>query len=315
MLRERSRAVISDKQSLMTDHVSPKSPTEKSSKPSSSFFTSSRLFTSFPAKGFSDSDSVMSPTSILDTKPFSCISNPFWSDRYQRSPEPHCVNTNRPYDNCDSKGIGLGIVDALSDNKFSKPDCKMVLFGSQLKTTTISPIASPKSPNSQSTSFSSALSPCLAHKTPFGSVNSGPDASSSPRIFTGCLSSSDFEPSEDYTCVIYHGAKPKMTHIFDDCVVEESCGVGFSSYKKEDCMFVEGSGCDYPSHGFLSFCYNCKRSLGQGDDIYMYRGEKAFCSRECRFEEMLFDEKMEQHTSDSFHGHCDEIFDAVTTFS
>ncbi|XP_020255446.1 uncharacterized protein LOC109832505 [Asparagus officinalis] len=33
---------------------------------------------------------------------------------------------------------------------------------------------------------------------------------------------------------------------------------------------------------FLRACGLCKRRLGPGRDIYMYRGEVAFCSLECR---------------------------------
>ncbi|CAL5428331.1 unnamed protein product [Camellia sinensis] len=44
-----------------------------------------------------------------------------------------------------------------------------------------------------------------------------------------------------------------------------------------------------PPEHFLSLCYTCKKSLEQGKDIYIYRGEKAFCSSECRCQEMLFD--------------------------
>ncbi|KAJ3695791.1 hypothetical protein LUZ60_001168 [Juncus effusus] len=41
---------------------------------------------------------------------------------------------------------------------------------------------------------------------------------------------------------------------------------------------------------FLRACGLCKRSLGPGRDIYMYRGEVAFCSLECRQQQMNIDE-------------------------
>lgn len=37
-----------------------------------------------------------------------------------------------------------------------------------------------------------------------------------------------------------------------------------------------------PLSDFLDACFICKRQLGQGSDTYMYRGERAFCSMECR---------------------------------
>jgi hypothetical protein len=50
------------------------------------------------------------------------------------------------------------------------------------------------------------------------------------------------ELAEDYTCVIARGPNPKMTHIFDDRVVE-SCA---------------GDGCCQLSHA----CYGCKKGTG-----------------------------------------------------
>ncbi|KAL6871014.1 hypothetical protein ACP4OV_014862 [Aristida adscensionis] len=33
---------------------------------------------------------------------------------------------------------------------------------------------------------------------------------------------------------------------------------------------------------FLQYCGSCNRTLGPEADIYIYRGESAFCSTECR---------------------------------
>ncbi|KAD3068620.1 hypothetical protein E3N88_36500 [Mikania micrantha] len=40
---------------------------------------------------------------------------------------------------------------------------------------------------------------------------------------------------------------------------------------------------------FLSFCHACKKNLEDDCDIFMYRGEKAFCCEECRCQEMVLD--------------------------
>lgn len=285
MLRKRSRATTS-KQALMADFSTLPSPTEKYRKPISSFFSSPRLFTGFTSKGFSETEAVMSPTSILDSKPFSGLRNPFWSEtNTPKTPEPE---TRRYWDKLDYKGIGLGIVDALneekSDQKPSKPESRMVLFGSQLKIqipplppSVLSLSESPKSPaefgiktrNSQLGSSSSGLSP-QGKKSAFGSSNSGLETPSSPRVFTGSLSASEMELSEDYTCVITHGPNPKTTHIFDNCIVESCCGVvGFSTGRKDNGFVSQSS--SFPSESFLSFCFTCKKNLGQGKDIYMYR--------------------------------------------
>ncbi|KAF2285404.1 hypothetical protein GH714_003563 [Hevea brasiliensis] len=228
----------------------------------------------------------MSPTSILDSKPFSGLKNPFLPDL--PTPKTPDSETRRTWDKLDSKGIGLGIIDALNDDKtdpnLSKPESRMVLFGSQLKIQVPplppsfhSPTESPKSPadfgiktrNSQLGSFSSGFSHSPAKKSACGSANSGMDTPNSPRVFAGCLSATEMELSEDYTCVISYGPNPRTTHIFDDCIVESCCGiVEFSDSRAETARFL-GDGSSYSSGNFLSFCYACKKN-GQGKDIYMY---------------------------------------------
>lgn len=102
------------------------------------------------------------------------------------------------------------------------------------------------------------------------------------------------ELSEDYTRVISYGPNPKTTHIFDDCVVESCCGVVRFSESRKDDNFVNQSMGNYdPCDGFLSCCCGCRKNLEQGCDIYMYRGEMAFCSDECRCKEMIMEEEEE----------------------
>ncbi|KAK6257404.1 hypothetical protein QUC31_000863 [Theobroma cacao] len=45
---------------------------------------------------------------------------------------------------------------------------------------------------------------------------------------------------------------------------------------------------------FLRACGLCRRRLVPGRDIYMYRGDTAFCSLECRQQQMNQDEKKEK---------------------
>ncbi|KAI4321395.1 hypothetical protein MLD38_034779 [Melastoma candidum] len=45
---------------------------------------------------------------------------------------------------------------------------------------------------------------------------------------------------------------------------------------------------------FLRTCCLCKRRLFPGRDIYMYRGDSAFCSLECRQQQMNLDERKEK---------------------
>ncbi|CAA2993740.1 Hypothetical predicted protein [Olea europaea subsp. europaea] len=47
---------------------------------------------------------------------------------------------------------------------------------------------------------------------------------------------------------------------------------------------------------FLRTCGLCNRRLAPGRDIYMYRGDKAFCSQECREQQMKQDERKERRS-------------------
>ncbi|CAI0422777.1 unnamed protein product [Linum tenue] len=133
------------------------------------------------------------------------------------------------------------------------------------------------------------------------------------------ISSHEIELSEDYTCIISHGPCPKTTHIFGDCILpchasseltnfdQSKATIGFEMLPQEAKCPEEG----LPSEEFLSCCYSCKKKLDNGDHTYMYRGEKAFCSCDCRSEEILgeddsdrLDDNSSQNYSpkSSFHG-------------
>ncbi|TVU07611.1 hypothetical protein EJB05_40975 [Eragrostis curvula] len=43
---------------------------------------------------------------------------------------------------------------------------------------------------------------------------------------------------------------------------------------------------------YLDSCFLCKRSIACGRDIFMYRGDAAFCSDDCRQEQMDMDEAL-----------------------
>lgn len=259
----------------MAEHGRIQSPKDKYQRPVPSIFSSPRLINAFASKGFlMDTEAVLSPTSILDTKPFTASRNPF----SPKSPKPE----NRAHwEKLDSRKVGLGIIDGLIDEKpdrVAEPENRVVLFGSQLKIQIpplhLSPGESPKSPadfgiktrNSQLGLLSSGVE----KKSPFGSANSGMEYPFSPRV----LSASEMELSEEYTRVVSYGPNPRTTHIFDDCIVESCCGVvGFSDRRKGD-GFCGDRSMRYPSENFLSFCCSCKKNLGQGNDIYMYRLEQ-----------------------------------------
>nr|XP_018674794.1 PREDICTED: uncharacterized protein LOC108951473 [Musa acuminata subsp. malaccensis] len=45
--------------------------------------------------------------------------------------------------------------------------------------------------------------------------------------------------------------------------------------------------------GFLKSCFLCKRELSLSKDVYMYRGDLGFCSKECRSRQILQEERRE----------------------
>ncbi|KAF9622207.1 hypothetical protein IFM89_030065 [Coptis chinensis] len=46
-----------------------------------------------------------------------------------------------------------------------------------------------------------------------------------------------------------------------------------------------------PAISFLDECFLCKQRLFPGNDIFMYNGDRAFCSMECRYRQILMDEE------------------------
>ncbi|KAH9733545.1 FCS-Like zinc finger 3 [Citrus sinensis] len=55
------------------------------------------------------------------------------------------------------------------------------------------------------------------------------------------------------------------------------------------------AGCaDYQEPHFLDSCFLCRKPLGYNSDIFMYRGNTPFCSKECRQEQIEMDEAKER---------------------
>ncbi|MFS7975792.1 putative Zf-FLZ domain-containing protein [Helianthus anomalus] len=268
MLRNRSRAVT--KQSpIMADHQTRSAPnTPNPTRSLSSFLGSPRFFNGF----FSPKN--LSPTSILDTDKqiFNFAGNPFRFSKNPEKPTKEFEKFQHKSENFDSGGIAL-VLDQGNHNNgniISKPNAtsRKILFGSKLKIQIPSGdpfgTGSPESPGD------------FGIKTRGSQFSGGPTptGSGSPRLLTGQLSLREMELSEEYTRVISHGPNPKTTHIYDNCVVNSCCGVRVGSPEVES---------------FARVCQTCKKNLGEGSDIFMYRGEKAFCSEECRCQEMVLD--------------------------
>ncbi|KAK8940252.1 hypothetical protein KSP40_PGU016113 [Platanthera guangdongensis] len=279
----------------------------------------------FVGKGLQDSDSLKSPTSPLDHRVFSNLGCSF-----VQSP-------TSPRKSWDCSRVGLGLVDSLSD------ETKNILLGSQMRTIGIpTPKISNLSSISMESSIFSPFGSCekidddsrpndkakqiYSNPKPNSDFFISDSKSSNPGLlsaslpvsinsihgFTDSLSASEIELSEDYTCIISHGPNPKKVHIFGDRVLE-NYAIDSQDSKKEgggSSHWIVKSLENYPpfpSTDFLSFCCFCKKKLEAGKDIYMYRGEKAFCSCNCREQEMLLEEEREMGMenpatcSSSFH--------------
>ncbi|KAE8688076.1 Oligouridylate binding protein 1B isoform 1 [Hibiscus syriacus] len=113
--------------------------------------------------------------------------------------------------------------------------------------------------------------------------------------------------SEDYTFVIsHHGHGKSSTKVYFNeeqrhdrnwflfGAIKETPSPKSSSSAVE--RFVEGE--EYPTSYFLSSCHLCKKKL-HGQDIYMYGGEKGFCSSECRATQIMIDERKERCKSEA----------------
>ncbi|XP_010925327.1 FCS-Like Zinc finger 10 isoform X2 [Elaeis guineensis] len=163
-------------------------------------------------------------------------------------------------------------------------------------------------------------SPALVRKaTNFDNFSGSlPMSFGSSRGFMASLSASEIELSEDYTCIISHGPNPKTTHIFGDCILESHRIPSPDSMNK---LGKEGGGSSWlvecpedsppcASNDFLSNCFSCKKKL-EGKDIFMYRGEKAFCSCDCRNKEILIEEEMEKPATDSSDSPCSSFHEEI----
>ncbi|KAL2532677.1 Protein of unknown function (DUF581) [Abeliophyllum distichum] len=128
--------------------------------------------------------------------------------------------------------------------------------------------------------------------------------------FRGGLEELENESLEDYTIVTCHGPNKSYTKVYFDGDEHGRRGDDRTPFRiqqniksKRTSVFdisparsLEVAG--FPSSDFLNSCHMCQKKL-HGKDIYMYRGEKAFCSEECRYRQMVMDERKEKCRSEA----------------
>ena len=105
---------------------------------------------------------------------------------------------------------------------------------------------------------------------------------------------------EDYTLVTcHHGPSGSCnTRVYDKDGFE--CFSSKINDDRRERLFVVDVVTESPENspefqglGFLNSCYLCRKKL-HGQDIFIYRGEKAFCSTECRSSHIANDERKER---------------------
>lgn len=106
--------------------------------------------------------------------------------------------------------------------------------------------------------------------------------------------------SEEYTCVIARGANPRTTHILAGETVEVRGGaVGGCGKVIFSIEPLRDGDQQRPSTSSLASvasgrCGCCVKRLPEGMDIFIYLGEKAFCSNECRKGYIEVEEEIEE---------------------
>ncbi|CAJ1975734.1 unnamed protein product [Sphenostylis stenocarpa] len=113
--------------------------------------------------------------------------------------------------------------------------------------------------------------------------------------------------SEDYTFVTYHVPNKTITKVYYDGgeggiqahgYYNINNDVGYVRRIPQTQTLTEDNEPSYPTSDFLSTCHLCRKNL-HGQDIYMYRGEKGFCSTECRSRQISMDERKERCRSEA----------------
>ncbi|XP_074280800.1 FCS-Like Zinc finger 13-like [Silene latifolia] len=100
----------------------------------------------------------------------------------------------------------------------------------------------------------------------------------------------DNAKEEEFTYVTSHGTEKSITTRVYCPAINQSIGVFDISSSPARLFDDSYRSSDYD---FLSSCQLCRKTL-HGKDIYMYKGEKAFCSEECRQRQIGIDERKEK---------------------
>ncbi|KAK7363328.1 hypothetical protein VNO77_05467 [Canavalia gladiata] len=113
----------------------------------------------------------------------------------------------------------------------------------------------------------------------------------------------DVGSSEEYTYVTCHVPNKTFTKVYYDggegleYKYNNNNNINVGVLRRTTPTLIEPES-SFPTSNFLSSCHLCGKKL-HGKDIYMYRGEKAFCSPECRSSQIMMDERKERCRSEA----------------
>lgn len=120
-----------------------------------------------------------------------------------------------------------------------------------------------------------------------------------------CSKNPDEIDVEEYTYVTCHVPNKTFTKVYYDAGEGDIQNVNCNNYNNNVGVLrrttpqplIEPE-LSYPTSNFLNSCHLCGKKL-HGRDIYMYRGETAFCSPECRSSQIMMDERKERCRSEA----------------
>lgn len=277
MLGKRPRPLLRTSSKLQPMPGDPLNCIEKPKSPSPSSGAPRQIIGFNPVSN--DRDVGGSPLSVLDPKALSSgiasKEKPARSPRSPRSGLEGLISSPRPWEKKSCEGIGLAIVAAMQGEELGSIGIRKESMGRLCQNVSFKcfPLAS-------------AAAPSPTHSQPI------PIASKENRH-----AKASREGEHDAAFFRNHRAwrrSPAKNSCWDadsdeEMEVRESI---FSTASPGSCCH-DNSG-HFLAMDFLNACFFCKRLLGPGKDIFMYRGDRAFCSAECRYQQIVIDERKER---------------------
>ncbi|WOL19130.1 hypothetical protein Cni_G27927 [Canna indica] len=111
--------------------------------------------------------------------------------------------------------------------------------------------------------------------------------------FTLLLPVSSFHPQFSSFFSIYNNSKLSQQALTQQLIASRNNSTQ-RDYSMSSSRFFSGGVDEARRRHFLDACFLCKKPIAKNVDIFMYRGDTPFCSKECRWEQMDMDEALER---------------------